>query len=229
MAYNKKSWKNNESGDTPISADSLNDLETRIKEGFDEKVKKNGDTMSGPLTIITNFFEGFIKERTINNIVYQLKLGISNKNNQGGICIQLMEKNTDNFFDQIDAMPDGTLKNGITNKNLLEEDKQFGSISLEQGITNSGYLNKIVIKNGRVNINLSLNGKLTNSSNWIKLGTISAESRPTNTVFTVAFVDMIGKSGCPIRIESNGVVSILDNQTNTNACIRFSISYDNDK
>ena len=35
MSYNKKIWKNNESGGTPINATSLNDLETRIGLGFD--------------------------------------------------------------------------------------------------------------------------------------------------------------------------------------------------
>ena len=130
MAYNKKEWKNKgENGATDsnskLDKNAMNDLENRIQNGFNDKVNKSGDTLTGSLTINNNLFEGFIKERNINNITYQLKLGIANKNNEGAICIQLNNKDTGEWLSEIVILSNGTILNGKTGQVLVEENKLY--------------------------------------------------------------------------------------------------------
>lgn len=99
----------------------LNDKENILKE----KVSKNGDILTGTLTVNTNFFEGFIKERNINNINYQVKLGVANRNGEGAICIQLNNKDSGEWLSEIVVLSNGTILNGKTNQALIEESSLY--------------------------------------------------------------------------------------------------------
>ena len=99
----------------------LNSKETDINK----KVNKSGDTLTGPLTITTNSFDGFIKERNISNINYQLKIGVANRDGQGAICIQLNNKDSGEWLSEIVVLSNGTILNGKTGQTLIEENKMY--------------------------------------------------------------------------------------------------------
>jgi|LSQX01.2.fsa_nt_gb hypothetical protein len=49
MAFDKKTWANNQAGGTPLDASGLNDLEDRIESGIDEKADKSWAMKNLPL------------------------------------------------------------------------------------------------------------------------------------------------------------------------------------
>lgn len=151
MAYNKKEWKNKgENGATDsnskLDKNAMNDLENRIQNGFNKKVNKNGDTLSGALVFDNNSFDTIIKNRTINNKEYQMKLGLFNRSNKGAIALQLIDKATGNVISQFDLADDYTRMPPV----LVDDSKNdFLALRKERTIgSDSYYANFGIAANG---------------------------------------------------------------------------------
>ncbi len=55
MAFDKKTWANNQGGGTPLDASGLNDLEDRIESGIDEKADKSWAVTNQNLPLVNGW------------------------------------------------------------------------------------------------------------------------------------------------------------------------------
>lgn len=92
-------------------------------------VQKAGDTMTGALYIVKNSLDSFIHSRTINNTVFNSKLGTGQNENEGEASVVLTD-NDNQILGRLDVRADGKIYNGMTNNELLESGA-FGVITSE--------------------------------------------------------------------------------------------------
>lgn len=175
MAYNKKEWKNKgESGATATNSkldkNNMNDFENRIRNGFDEKVNKSGDTLSGALVFDNNSFDTITKNRTINDKEYQMKLGLFNKSNKGAAALQLIDKTTGNVISQFDLADDYTRMPPL----LVDDSKKdFLALRKERTIgTDKYYANFGIASNGAAFMELYKNNVQVGRFDVMPNGTI---------------------------------------------------------
>ena len=98
-------------------------------------IKKQGDTMSGPLKIKNIYeFVGVEKTRTINSKDYTARFGVGQAGTEGSATLELINASSE-ILGRLEVRADGTIKNQKSNKYIAEIDADFKDLLLASGIT----------------------------------------------------------------------------------------------
>jgi len=207
MAYTKKEWKNkgengaNESN-SKLDKNAMNDLENRIQSGLNEKVSKNGDTINGFLYFNSDSSDTITKDRPIGGNTFRIKLGLEDN---GSLSLQLINQTSKKFLSHLSLLPDGTIKNGITNQILIEGDSGWKDLTLKDGISVGSVLRKAQYRKvGKV---VYIRGDV---SGVTKAGTMLASLpvgyRPSQQAYSIN--SCAGTRNCRVYCNTDGTLAL---------------------